>query len=43
MHGFTDNYIKVAVHTANELDNQIVNVRLGKWDSEEELLTAELI
>jgi threonylcarbamoyladenosine tRNA methylthiotransferase MtaB len=43
MHGFTDNYIKVAVRTANELDNQIVNVRLGNWDNEEELLTAELI
>ena len=43
MHGFTDNYIKVAVRTTDELDNKIVNVRLGKWDDEEELLTAELI
>lgn len=43
MHGFTDNYIRVAVHTAEKLDNQIVNVRLGNWDNEEELLKAELI
>ena len=43
MHGFTDNYIKVAVHTTEEMDNRIVNVRLGKWDDEEELLIAELI
>ena len=43
MHGFTDNYIKVAVHTTEEMDNRIVNVRLGKWDEEEELLIAELI
>ena len=43
MHGFTDNYIKVAIHTTEEMDNKIVNVRLGKWDETEELLTAELI
>ena len=43
MHGFTDNYIKVMVHTTNELDNRIVNVRLGEWNETEELLTAELI
>ena len=43
MHGFTDNYIKVAIHTTEEMDNKIVSVRLGKWDETEELLTAELI
>ena len=43
MHGFTDNYIKVAIHTTKEMDNRIVNVRLGAWDETEELLTAELI
>jgi threonylcarbamoyladenosine tRNA methylthiotransferase MtaB len=43
MHGFTDNYIKVAIHTTKEMDNRIVNVRLGTWDETEELLTAELI
>ncbi len=43
MHGFTDNYIKVAVHTTEEMDNRIVNVRLGAWDESEELLTAEII
>ena len=42
MHGFTDNYIKVAVHTDGEMDNRIVNVRLGEWDGEEELLNATL-
>jgi len=43
MHGFTDNYIKVAVHTTEKMDNKIVNVRLGTWDETEELLSAELI
>ena len=43
MHGFTDNYIKVAVHTTEEMDNRIVKVCLGAWDEEEELLTAVLI
>lgn len=43
MHGFTDNYIKVEVHTTAEMDNRIVNVRLGTWDETEELLRAELI
>jgi len=43
MHGFTDNYIKVAIRTTEEMDNKIVNVRLDRWDETEELLTAELI
>lgn len=32
MHGFTDNYIRVAVQ-AKDMDNQIANVRLGGWDA----------
>ena len=43
MHGFTDNYIRVALRTTAEMDNKIVNVRLGEWDDAEELLTAELV
>ncbi|MBR4645130.1 MAG: tRNA (N(6)-L-threonylcarbamoyladenosine(37)-C(2))-methylthiotransferase MtaB [Bacteroidaceae bacterium] len=43
MHGFTDNYIRVALRTTAEMDNKIVNVRLGKWDDVEELMTAELV
>lgn len=32
MHGFTDNYIRVAVQ-AHDMDNQITDVRLGGWDA----------
>ena len=32
MHGFTDNYIRVAV-PAHDMDNQIADVRLGDWDA----------
>lgn len=32
MHGFTDNYIRVAIQ-AHDMDNQIADVRLGGWDA----------
>ena len=46
IHGFTDNYIKVELHTDADvslLDNRIVNVRLGGWNKEGDALTASKI
>lgn len=47
MHGFTDNYIKVEVHVApsdvKQLDNTIVQVRLGDWNEKGDALLAEMI
>lgn len=48
MHGFTDNYIRVEVTLDNAemarcLDNTIVDVRLGDWNSEHDALTGEIV
>ena len=46
IHGFTDNYIKVELHTDADvslLDNRIVNVRLGGWNKEGDALIASKI
>lgn len=43
MHGFTDNYIKVELHVSEELDNQIVQVRLGDWNPEHNALMGEMV
>lgn len=44
MHGFTDNYIRVELHTENgaahNLDNTIVNVRLGEFNAAGNALVA---
>jgi threonylcarbamoyladenosine tRNA methylthiotransferase MtaB len=42
MGGFTDNYIKVEL-TSSQLDNTIVNVRLGDWNEKGDALMGELI
>lgn len=38
MHGFTDNYIKVEVPADNELDNRIVEFKLGDFNSDKTAL-----
>ncbi len=43
MSGFTDNYLKIEVEAPAELDNHIVNVRLGKYNSETESFSGTLI
>jgi threonylcarbamoyladenosine tRNA methylthiotransferase MtaB len=43
MSGFTDNYLKIEVEAPAELDNHIVNVKLGKYNSETESFTGTLI
>ena len=42
MSGFTDNYIKVELANS-QLDNTIVNVRLGDWNDKGDALIGELI
>jgi threonylcarbamoyladenosine tRNA methylthiotransferase MtaB len=43
MSGFTDNYLKIEVEAPAELDNHIVNVKLGKYNSETESFNGTLI
>lgn len=49
MGGFTDNYIRVEVDSSHftihnsQLDNQIVNVRLGDWNEKGDALKGELM
>lgn len=43
MHGFTPNYIRVEVPFRAELDNQVVNVRLGDFNEDFSALQAELL
>ncbi len=43
MHGFTDNYIRVEMHTDEALDNCIVNARLGTWNADGDALIAEIV
>ena len=42
MSGFTDNYIKVELANS-QLDNTIVNVRLGDWNDKGDALIGELV
>ena len=42
MHGFTDNYIRVAIANNPALDNHLVNVRLGDFNADETALKATL-
>ena len=39
--GFTDNYIKVEVKS--DLDNELVNVRLGGWNTDKTALTSSIV
>ena len=42
-YGFTDNYIKVEIHTDDaNLDGQIVDVHLGQWNEQRSALLAEV-
>ena len=43
MHGFTDNYIRVELPNREELNNQIVSVRLGGWNTKGDALKGELL
>ena len=43
MNGFTDNYIKVAVAAAPELDNRIVDVRLDSPADDGESIRATIV
>ena len=43
MHGFTDNYIRVEMHTDEALDNCIVNARLCTWNVDGDALIAEIV
>lgn len=47
MHGFTDNYIRVEIRTGNvpghNLDNNIVDVRLGEMNAEGNALTGTVV
>ena len=46
MHGFTENYIRVELpmkQADSELDNQIVEVRLGDFNRDKTALMAEII
>ena len=47
MHGFTDNYIRVEINTGNDvgrnMDNTIVNVRLGEMNAECNALVGTII
>ena len=43
LHGFTDNYIRVEVHTEGQaMDNTVVPVRLGEWNEAKDALTGRL-
>ena len=42
-YGFTDNYIKVEIHTDDaNLDGQIIDVHLGQWNEQRSALLAEV-
>lgn len=43
MHGFTDNYVKVEVENNPELDNKIVNVKLGGFNEDGTALLGTVI
>ncbi|MCI1648299.1 MAG: tRNA (N(6)-L-threonylcarbamoyladenosine(37)-C(2))-methylthiotransferase MtaB [Bacteroides sp.] len=43
MHGFTPNYIRVEVPHRNDLDNRIVNVKLGDFNEERTALQGTLL
>ncbi|MGL5271895.1 MAG: tRNA (N(6)-L-threonylcarbamoyladenosine(37)-C(2))-methylthiotransferase MtaB [Phocaeicola sp.] len=43
MHGFTDNYIRIELPHNNELDNQLIRVRLGNLTEDGASLQAEII
>lgn len=43
MHGFTANYIRVEVPRLEELDNQVVSVRLGNFNEDGTALQGELL
>ena len=43
MNGFTENYIKVEMKSALDLDNQIVRVCLGDYNEDKTALLAEII
>ena len=44
LHGFTDNYIRVEVRTdkQKQLDNTIVQVRLGEWNEKGDALVGTI-
>jgi len=43
MHGFTDNYIRVEIPNREELNNCIVDVKLGGWNAKGDALKGELL
>lgn len=43
MHGFTDNYIRVEVPNRQELDNVMVEVKLGQFNADNTSLISEVI
>ena len=43
MHGFTDNYIRIELPHNNELDNQLIRVRLGNLTEDGASLQAEIV
>ena len=43
MHGFTDNYIRVEIHSDAAVDNTIVQVRLGDWNQDKTALLGEMV
>lgn len=43
MHGFTQNYIRVEVESLNQLDNQVVLLRLGEFNEEGTALLGTII
>ena len=43
MHGFTDNYIRVEVPNRQELDNVMVEVKLGQFNAGNTSLISEVI
>ncbi len=43
MYGFTDNYIRVEIPNTPELDNHIMNVRLGDFSGDHDALKGEIL
>lgn len=43
MHGFTDNYIRIELPHNNDLDNQMVRVRLGELTADGSAVQAEIV
>ena len=44
LHGFTDNYIRVEVHTEGlAMDNTVVPVRLGEWNEKRDALIGKIV